>query len=75
VTDSLPACIRRKWDPYRRAPYLTLQGTGTVLDGTVMATHFDRRPYPEQVKANLSTLNARRLALRLPTIRRIPNGP
>jgi hypothetical protein len=69
VTDYLPAYIRRKWDRYRRAPYLTLQGTGTVLDGTVLATHFDRRPYPEQVKANLLLLNQRRRALGLPRIR------
>ena len=75
MTDYLPACSRRTWDRYRRAPYLTLHGTGTVLDGTVLATHFDRRPYPEQVKENLKILNARRQALGLPTLRRTPDGP
>ena len=72
---TLSAISRRVWDSYYRLPYWTLQGTDTVLDGTVLATHFDRRPYPEQVKENLKILNARRQALGLPTLRRTPDGP
>ena len=64
----LTAHIKKRWCPFEKRHSWTLQGTGSVLDGTVLATPYQREPFPAQVRVNLTELNSRRKALNLPPV-------
>ena len=64
----LQAWIGKHWGSFYQHAYWTLQGTGTVLDGTVLATHFDREPFLIQARKNMKTVNHRRERLSLPAV-------
>ncbi len=63
------ALIVKTWDSYDQRHYLALRGTKSALDGTVMATPCDSRPWDQQVRENLQELNARRRNLGLEEIK------
>lgn len=65
---TLRAVVGRLWCSIRRSHYLVINGTGTALDGTILATPADPRPYAVQVRANVAEVNARRAALGLPEV-------
>ena len=61
----LKAHIGKRWCSFEQRHYWTLQGTGTVLDGTVLATRYEREPFTTQARKNLAEINTRRKALSL----------
>lgn len=64
----LKAHIERRWSSFEQRHFWTLQGTGSVLDGTVLATHFQREPFTVQARTNLAEINRRRQVLGLPRV-------
>jgi hypothetical protein len=64
----LRAWIGKHWCSYYQHAYWALQGTGTVLDGTVLATHFESEPFLIQARKNIKTVNRRRERLSLPEV-------
>ncbi len=64
-TTPLSGRVRQRWCSYERSHVWLLAGTGTVLDGTVLATPLQAAPFPEQTRQSIATINQRRGVLGL----------